>query len=71
MRDWLQKARQDKSLTQQQLAEKLGISESYYAYIESGARQKKLDLATASKLSSILGLSIQQIVKYESPCNQH
>lgn len=66
MRDWLQKARQDKSLTQQQLAEKLGISESYLAYIESGARQKKLDLEMASKLASILGLNIQQIVKYEN-----
>lgn len=66
MRDWLIKARKDKGLTQLQMAEKLGMSESNYNYIEGGTRQKKMELPLASKLASILGISIQQIVELEA-----
>lgn len=65
MRDWLLKARKEKNLTQLQVAEKLGVSESYYNYIENGTRQKKMDLPIASKLSEILGISVKQIIKLE------
>lgn len=65
MRDWLLKARKEKNLTQLQVAEKLGVSESYYNYIENGVRQKKMALPIASKLSEILGISVKQIVKLE------
>jgi transcriptional regulator with XRE-family HTH domain len=65
MRDWLLKARKEKNLTQLQVSEMLGISESYYSFIEAGTRQKKLELPMASKLSEILGISIRQIVELE------
>ncbi len=38
MREKLKKARQDAGLTQQALADRLGISLRYYKYIESGNR---------------------------------
>lgn len=47
------------------MGQKLGISESYYCLIESGGRQKRLDLALASKLAVVLGISISEVVHYE------
>ena len=44
MRDWLKDLRQKDQMTMAQMAEKMEVSESYYAYIESGERQKKMDI---------------------------
>lgn len=48
-----------------QMGEKLDISESYYSCIENGKRQRRLDLTLASKLSAILGISLDQIIEAE------
>lgn len=66
MRDWLKELRSERGMTQAQLAEKLGISEAYLSYIESGDRQKKMDLALAMKLSDILNIDLRQIVENEA-----
>lgn len=65
MRDWLQSARKEKGLTQKEVAEKLMVSEAYYSYIESGDRQKRMDLTLAVKLSGIFGIPIERIVELE------
>lgn len=65
MRDWLKEQREKKGLTMKEMAEKLGISEGYYSYIEAGERQKKMDITLVSKLADIFRLKIQQIVEYE------
>jgi len=67
MREWLKKLRNDHGMTQMQIAEKVGISESYYAYIENGDRQKSMDISLARKLASIFGVSVDQIAEYENP----
>lgn len=66
MRDWLKEQREKKGLTMKEMAEKLGISEGYYSYIEAGERQKKMDITLVTKLADIFRLKIQQIVEYES-----
>lgn len=66
MRDWLKELRSERGMTQAQLAEKLGISEAYLSYIESGDRQKKMDLALAMKLSGILKIDLREIVENEA-----
>lgn len=66
MRDWLKELRSERGMTQAQLAEKLGISEAYLSYIESGERQKKMDLALAMKLSGILNIDLREIVESEA-----
>ena len=66
MREWLKGQRLKQNLTQAQVAEKMGISESYYAFIESGERQKKMDIVVVSKLADILDMSIQEIADLES-----
>ena len=44
MREKLQAARKAKGLTQQAVAEYLGISERYYGYIESGTRDGDFEI---------------------------
>lgn len=66
MREWLKKARSEKGLTMKEMANKLGISESYYSLIENGERQKKMDLLLMSGLSAALNIPIAKIAKAES-----
>ena len=65
MRDWLKEKRVGKNLTQDQMAEQLGISLSYYNLIENGERQKKMDLSIANQLSAILGMTLKEIIELE------
>ena len=65
MRDWLKEKRRERGYTMAQMAEKLGITESYYSLIEAGDRQKKMDMILAGKLSDVLGITMQQIVEME------
>ena len=66
MRDWLKEKRTAKGLTMAQIAETIGITESYYSLIESGERQKKMDIMLVSKLSVILSIPVEQIVAFEA-----
>jgi transcriptional regulator with XRE-family HTH domain len=66
MREWLEKARISKGYTMKQMGEKLDISESYYSMIESGDRQKRMDLTLVSKLSNVLEIPISVIAAYEN-----
>ena len=65
MRDWLLEMRKKKGMTQLELAKKLDISEAYYSYIESGDRQKKMDLALAAKLSVVFDMPVDMIIALE------
>lgn len=66
MRGWMFTARESKGLTIKQVASALGITEGYYSLIENGKRQKKLDMTTAIKLSSVFGMSVQEIADAEN-----
>ena len=64
-RVWLFNMRNEKGLTQKQIAGKLGISEEYYAAIEKGERKKVFDVTLAARLSHIFGISLQRIGELE------
>lgn len=66
MRDWLKEKRQAKGLTMAQMAEKLGVTESSYSKIESGERQKRMDIEIAQLLACALGVSVDDIATFES-----
>lgn len=66
MREWMLNARKSKGLTMKQAASALEITEGYYSLIESGERQKSLDMTMANKLSKLFDMSIQQIVDAEN-----
>ncbi len=71
MRTWLKNAREACGLTMKGTAEKLDISESYYSMIESGSRQKTLDISLASKISLLLNIPLQNIVDNEKALQAH
>lgn len=66
MREYLKQLRESKGYTLQNVAEQLGISKQYYQMIESGERQKKMDITLIRGLSSIFGVSLEKIVDEES-----
>ena len=65
MRDWMKEKRCECGLTMAQVAEKLGITESYYSMIEAGDRQKKMDIFLAEKISSVFGVPLDKISEFE------
>lgn len=65
MREYLIKLRKGMSLTQQQMADKIGITKQYYSLIEKGKRQKKMDIVLVSAIASVFDMPIEQIVEYE------
>lgn len=65
MRSWLKKKRKEKGLTQENMAQKIGISRQYYAFIESGFRLPDLSFSIAVKISEIFNISLEQIKEYE------
>ena len=58
--DFILRGRLKKGLTQAELAEMLGLSQSYYAYIEHGKRNVFLDLAM--RICNCLDLSLEDFV---------
>ena len=63
MRHWLKKLRGDTS--EQDIANKLGITQQYYHLIETGKRQKKMELALCEKIAKVFNLSVHKIVDFE------
>ena len=66
MRNYLVELRSQKGLSQQDVADKLGITRQYYQMIETGERQKDLDLSLAGGLAVLLGVTIMDIERYEA-----
>ena len=66
MREYLKALRAEKSLSQENIAKKLGISQNYYSMIESGERQPKMTIDTAQKLADIFGVPISYILEHEN-----
>lgn len=71
MRDWMRNARKQANLTMSEIAQRCGISESYYSMIESGERQKKLDITLAVKLAEAFDVSLETIVLEEAKKPRH
>lgn len=57
MRLWLKDIRNNKGLSQYQVAEQANISQSYYAGIEAGVRGNKLPAETAKKIARVLNFN--------------
>lgn len=64
-REYLIEMRTQKGLTQRDISEQLGISESYYNLIENGVRQKNMNVTTLCRLAKALQVSITMLVDKE------
>lgn len=65
MRKYLIKLREKQNESQQDVANAIGISRQYYSMIESGERQKRMDIVLISSLARHFGVSEAEIVKFE------
>lgn len=65
MREWLKKMRTERNLKQSEIAERLKISQGYYNLIESGERQKDLDLSFVVRLAGLFDVSVDWIAEQE------
>lgn len=66
MREYLVDLRNNANLSQQDVADYIGVTRQYYNAIENGSRQKKMDITLITKLSKLFDLSLQQICSYEN-----
>lgn len=53
MRKWLKQIRNTKCLSQEQVAEQVGISQQFYSFIENGERTPSVE--TAQAIANVLG----------------
>lgn len=70
MREYLIEAREKAGITQQDVANRIGISRQYYQMVETGKRQKRMDLSLAGVLSVVLNIPIAEIVQRESAAQE-
>ena len=68
VREYLIEAREKAGLTQQDVANR--ISRQYYQMVETGERQKRMDLSLAGGLSVVLNIPIAEIVQRESAAQE-
>lgn len=64
MREWLIMLRGD--ATQDEIANRLGITQQYYSYIENGERQRKMDIQICEKIAAVFGITVADVIKLES-----
>lgn len=70
VREYLIEAREKAGLTQQDVANRIGISRQYYQMVETGERQKRMDLFLAGGLSVVLNIPIAEIAQRESAAQE-
>ncbi len=62
MRTYLEERRKELNLSQQDVANAIGISRQYFNSIENGTRQKKMDITLVTKLATVLNLTVENII---------
>lgn len=65
MREYLKDLRVQAGMSMADVAERFDISRQYYEMIESGDRQRKMDITLIAKISSVFGVPMEQIVENE------
>ena len=68
MRKYLRDIRKKLRLSQQSVAEKLGITSQYYSLIENGDRQQKMSIDFLVKLSDIFQVPLAELIEMERRC---
>lgn len=64
-RNYLRKLREDRGLSQFQMAEELEISQQYYSLIENGDRQQKMSVDLLVKLAAIFHVRLSELIEME------
>ena len=64
-RTWLKERRVRARLNCKDMADKVGVSESYYYMLEAGDRQQNMDMDTALRIAKALDTEWQEIFREE------
>lgn len=59
---YIQKIRQSKDITQEALAEKIGVSQTWIAYIETG--RNKPNIKMLEKIAKVLGVKVKDLIPF-------
>lgn len=70
MREYLVALRTKQNESQQDVASAVGISRQYYAMIEAGERQKKMDITLLTALSNHFNVPVYHIIEMEQADRQ-
>lgn len=65
MREYLKRLREARGFSQQEMANKIGISKQYYSLIENGERQRKMDITLVTSIATICGIPVEQVIEAE------
>lgn len=65
LRDYLKELRKTNNMTQADVATAIGIGSSTYTMIESGERQKDMNISLAQKLADVFEVPIEFILENE------
>ena len=65
MRNYLKSIRNEKKMTQQDVADKLNISHTYYSMIEKGERKQEMSISMLCKLSEVFDVSVSELIEAE------
>lgn len=65
MREYLIKRRKTLNLSQQDVANAIGISRQYYNAIENGTRQKRMDITLVVKIATTLNMTPESVINAE------
>lgn len=66
MREWLVALRNEQGLAAQDVAKALSITPAYYSLIESGKRQKKMDITLVFAIAKLFGVSVEHVIELEN-----
>jgi putative transcriptional regulator len=65
MREYLKKLREEHDMSQQDVANAIGISRQYYEMIENGKRQKQMDITLVTALARVFNVSSEEVISNE------
>lgn len=65
MREFLRDLRKESKLSQDDIAKRMGLTQSFYSMIETGERVERMNLDMAIKLANTLGIDSGEFIKHE------
>lgn len=65
MRQYLKELRKERGLTQNDVAERMGIAQGYYSDIELAVKQTDMSLSIVQKISEVFGVPVATIIEEE------
>lgn len=65
MREFLRDLRKERKLSQDDIAKRMGLTQSFYSMIETGERVERMNLEMTIKLANVLGIDSADFIKRE------